>query len=43
MRRVVYSPCAQRLVYVQEKGTPAFRGERWRAEGKPATVTRDGQ
>ena len=39
MRRVVYSPGAQRLVYLHEKATPAFWDERWRSEGKPAKVS----
>jgi SAM-dependent methyltransferase len=39
MRRVVYSPQARRLIYLQEKATPAFWDERWRSEGKPPAVS----
>ena len=39
MRRVVYSPCARRLVYLHEKATPAFWDDRWRSEGKPPVVS----
>jgi SAM-dependent methyltransferase len=39
MRQVVYSPGARRLVYLQEKATPAFWDDRWRSAGKPPVVS----
>lgn len=39
MRRVVYWPAADRLVYLQAHATPDFWDARWRAEGKPPSVS----
>jgi SAM-dependent methyltransferase len=41
MRRVVYTPGSNRLVYLQEKATPEFWDARWRAEGAPAASRQD--
>jgi SAM-dependent methyltransferase len=38
MREVVHWPKAKRLVYLDEKATPEFWDDRWRAEGKPGPV-----
>jgi SAM-dependent methyltransferase len=38
MRHVVHWPSARRLVYLDEKATPAFWDHRWQAEGKPGPV-----
>jgi SAM-dependent methyltransferase len=35
VRRVVYSPTANRLIYFDEKATPEFWETRWRAAGEP--------
>ena len=37
MRQVVYAPATDRLVYLDEKATPEFWDERWRAEGRAGT------
>ncbi len=39
MRRVVYWPGAERLVYLDEKATPQFWDSHWRAEGRPPSVS----
>jgi SAM-dependent methyltransferase len=39
MRRVVYWPGAERLVYLDEKATPQFWDSHWRAETNPLTVS----
>jgi len=38
MRRVVYWPATDRLVYLDAHATPEFWDARWRAEGKPDPV-----
>lgn len=43
MRRVVYSPAANRLVYLDEKATPEFWDARWRAEGRPGVSRQDAE
>ena len=43
MRRVVDTPVADRLVYLDEKATPEFWDARWRAEGKAGGSGRDRQ
>jgi SAM-dependent methyltransferase len=39
MRRVLYWPAAERLVYLDKNATPEFWDARWRAEGKPPAVS----
>jgi SAM-dependent methyltransferase len=39
VRRVVYWPGAERLVYLDEKATPQFWDSHWRAEGKPPAAS----
>ncbi|HEY0941092.1 MAG TPA: class I SAM-dependent methyltransferase [Steroidobacter sp.] len=39
MRQVVYSSRARRLIYLEEKATPEFWDEHWRAEGKPKPIS----
>jgi SAM-dependent methyltransferase len=39
MREVVYWPDMDRLIYLDEKATPEFWDQRWRAEGKPGPVS----
>jgi SAM-dependent methyltransferase len=39
MRRVVYWPNANRLVYLDAKATPEFWDHRWKLEGKPSQVS----
>jgi SAM-dependent methyltransferase len=39
VRRVVYWPAADRLVYLDAQATPELWDARWRAEGKPASVS----
>jgi SAM-dependent methyltransferase len=39
MRRVVYWPETERLVYLDSKATPEFWDARWRAEGRPPAVS----
>lgn len=39
MRRMLYWPAAERLVYLDENATPEFWDARWRAEGKPPAVS----
>jgi SAM-dependent methyltransferase len=39
MRRVVYWPGAERLVYLDEKATPQFWDSHWQAEGRPPVVS----
>ncbi len=41
MRRVVYSPHANRLVYLDEKATPEFWDAHWRTEGRPGASRQD--
>lgn len=41
MRRIVYTPSADRLVYLDEKATPEFWDARWRAEGPPVASRQD--
>lgn len=36
MRRIVYSPRADRLVYLSERATPEFWDARWQAAGAPS-------
>ena len=38
MRRVVYSPAGDRLVYLHQQATPEYWDAHWRAQGKPAPV-----
>jgi SAM-dependent methyltransferase len=39
MRRVVYWPIANRLIYLEEKATPEFWDQRWQTAGKPGPVS----
>jgi SAM-dependent methyltransferase len=39
MRRVLYWPAADRLVYLDANATPEFWDARWRAEGKPPLIS----
>jgi SAM-dependent methyltransferase len=39
MRQVVYSPAADRLVYLHQQATPEFWDEHWRTQGKPPPVS----
>ena len=39
MRRVVYWPKTERLVYFDENATPEFWDSRWSAEGKPPPIS----
>jgi SAM-dependent methyltransferase len=39
MRDIVYWPSARRLVYLDEKATPAFWEQRWQAEGAPGPIS----
>jgi|HubBroStandDraft_5_1064220.scaffolds.fasta_scaffold39677_2 SAM-dependent methyltransferase len=39
MRRVVYWPATERLVYLDAKATPEFWDARWRAEGRPLPLS----
>jgi SAM-dependent methyltransferase len=39
MRRVVYWPNAERLVYLDETATPEFWDRCWQAEGRPGVVS----
>ena len=39
MRRVLYWPTADRLVYLDARATPEFWDARWRSEGKPIPVS----
>jgi len=43
MRQVVYTPVADRLVYLDEKATPAFWDARWHAEGRAGTSRQDNE
>jgi len=43
MRQVVYTPAADRLVYLDEKATPEFWDARWRAEGRAGTSRQDNE
>ncbi len=43
MRRVVYTPVADRLVYLDEKATPEFWDARWRTEGQARISRQDKQ
>ena len=38
MRDIVFSPKANRLVYLDQKATPEFWDSRWENEGKPAPI-----
>jgi SAM-dependent methyltransferase len=39
MRQVVYSPAADRLVYLHQQATPQYWDAHWRAQGKPPAVS----
>ena len=39
MRQVVYSPAADRLVYLHRQATPQYWDAHWRAQGKPPAVS----
>jgi SAM-dependent methyltransferase len=39
MRRVLYWPAGERLVYLDARATPEFWDARWRSEGKPIRVS----
>lgn len=43
MRRVLYAPAMDRLVYLDEKATPEFWDAHWQAEGAPAPSRHDRQ